>query len=55
MVNGKVQNSGNATDEVDGSPPGLGIHRKEWKQRAFNSNIGDILIVFSVRFTKVNG
>jgi hypothetical protein len=44
----KVWNPSKTTDEVDVSLPGIGIHQKEQRQPAFNGNIGDILIVFSV-------
>jgi hypothetical protein len=48
MVNAKVWNPSKATDEVDVSLPGIGLHQKESRQPAFDSNIEDILIVFSV-------
>jgi hypothetical protein len=41
--------SGKATDEVDVSPPGIGLNQKESRQPTFEDKIGDILIVFSVR------
>jgi hypothetical protein len=48
MVNAKVQDPGKAADEVDVSPPGIGLHQKEQRQPTFGDNIGDILIIFSV-------
>jgi hypothetical protein len=49
MVNAKVWDPSKAADEVDLSLPGIGLHQKESIQPAFEGNIGDILIVFSVR------
>jgi hypothetical protein len=48
MVNAKVQDPSKIADEVDISPPGIGIHQREWKQRAFDGNGGDVLVLFSV-------
>jgi hypothetical protein len=49
MVHAKVWDPSKATDEVDISPPGIGLHQKESRQPAFDNDIGDILIILSVR------
>ncbi|KAJ7913986.1 hypothetical protein B0H13DRAFT_1873448 [Mycena leptocephala] len=50
VVNAKVQDPSKAINEVDISPPGIGLHQKESRQPAFHNNIEDILIIFSVCF-----
>jgi hypothetical protein len=55
MANAKVQDPNKTTDEVDISPSGIANHQKEQKQPAFDGNIGDLLIISSVRVHQNHG
>jgi hypothetical protein len=48
IVNAKVWNPSKATDEVDVSPPGIGIHPKEQRQSTCDDDVGNILIISPV-------